>query len=193
MYSLGHIQPKFETFCEDTLFFATITLPKCHYSKPLKAQINAMDKLLFRICGNYFHYAYGAYELTLKGNIHAHVGVKLREHFNHSDMNMSVKLMSSLLKQFSNCDFQLIKNHRNVYDYIYKDTNKMFEILIAANIKASPLLSYHPYGVDRIRIEELKNYQYIKHVKEHVEFKHDCYYCRIAAEFDSSLIDTIIE
>lgn len=128
MLTLGHIRPTPEE-AKRCPYFCTITLPKCHYRKGAIKQCEVMDKLLKRIGENYFEFAFGCYEITLKGNIHAHIICKLREGVQLRSNMASAKMMSSFLKSYSNCDFQCIKNLENILTYIYKDIEDTHNIL----------------------------------------------------------------
>jgi hypothetical protein len=106
-----------------------------------------MDRLYKLIATNYFELSYGCYEFTMKGNIHAHFLVKLREHVELQTYQASVKMMNAHLKRYSICDFQLIKDHDNVIKYIYKDKFETKSILVIKD----PCRSYLP------KPEEYKN------------------------------------
>lgn len=135
MFSLGHIQPPIEKF-SGFRYFITITLPKCHYKKGALKQSEVMDNMFRRIAANLFEEAYVSYELTLKGNIHAHAVIKVREFFEgitfdneQAQDNANIKILSQALKQYSNSDVQRIKNVENVYKYLYKEIDITQRIL----------------------------------------------------------------
>lgn len=162
MYNLGHIQPAIEQVKYHD-YFTTITLPKCHYRKGPTKQMEVARSLFKRISTNYFESAYGCTELTKKGNIHIHAIVTLKNGIELPTTEASARMMSAFLKPYSNCDFQVIKNIDNVYNYVYKDIETMKAVL-----KGSPCLSWEPKPNDYIN----------KIVCEHgIHYWQDCCKC----------------
>ena len=149
MLTLGNIRPTPDE-ARGFPYFCTITLPKCHYRKSALKQCEVMDNLLKRIGENFFAEAYGSYELTMKGNVHAHLICKLRDGIQLKSNEASVKMMSSLLKSYSNCDFQIIRNMENILTYIYKDIQETHDILKG---ERNPIISLTPkkYNLKRIQ------------------------------------------
>lgn len=132
MFNLGHIEPKIEQL-KGLDFFCTITLPKRFYRRRPTAQYKVMDNIMKHIANNYLEEAYGCYELTQKGNIHSHWICRPKDTYLNENPRVTVALMSALLKQYSNCDFQLIKNKENTLQYIYKDKDETIKVLENVN------------------------------------------------------------
>lgn len=144
MISLGHTQPTLEYIQSHCDFFCTITLPKCHYKYSCIKQADKMNIHVKRIAENYFHEAYGTYELTQKGNVHCHLLVRLRPEMLIGETKYIVAHLSGLLKRYGNCDFQYVKHHDKCYEYVYKDI-AMTKIMLGGKMAIVSLVRKSDY------------------------------------------------
>lgn len=136
MKALDHIESRTEVIISRCPLFVTITLPKSCHRKGPKKQKEIMERHLRLIFSNYAESAIGVYELTMKGNIHAHMFFQPRSFFDEIEFSTErakleaiVKLLSSELKRYSISDIQIIKNQANVYKYLIKEIHVTKQIL----------------------------------------------------------------
>lgn len=117
--------------------FVTVTLPKSCYRKSPEIQAQIMKRYLHQVHSNYFEEITGCYELTLKGNVHAHFfGIYRKGLFEGIEFqnkkaqnNANIKLIFSQLKRYSISDVQAIKNHDQLYTYLNKELNVTAQII----------------------------------------------------------------
>ncbi len=136
MTTLDHIEYSSDLLLDGYDMFVTVTLPKTHYRKGARKQSEVMDMLLKKIGNSYAESFVGAMELTVKGNVHAHLIFKCRELFpdikfkdNAARLRAHVTMLSSCLKHYSICDVQIIKNMSNVDKYVRKDVDITSKII----------------------------------------------------------------
>lgn len=106
--------------------FLTITLPKCHYRKKARKQNEVMNRALPYLFADIADKVIGVKELTMKGNIHAHMLLRPRIFTNHLTGNPlsledTVKIINNILKGGPISDLQIVKKHENVLKYLWKD------------------------------------------------------------------------
>lgn len=152
MNNLDHIESMSADLVERYPMFLTVTLPKCHNRKGMEKQKSVLLKMMKHMFDNYAQDATGAFEFTLKGNVHAHCFFNPRQLFEDDvqvKLEIVVKILSSIFKKYSICDLQIIKDHQHVYNYITKDNEIMRKIM------NKPCFSYHREShVDKRTIEQ---------------------------------------
>lgn len=134
MLSLVHLESPLHQYTAQ--YFVTITLPPSMNRKGPKKQKECLDRMLKRVGANYFEHARGAYEFTQKGNLHMHIVAEPRDMFpdihfanEKAQQKATITMLKSALNQFSINDIQIIKNMKNIYEYINKDINVTEKIL----------------------------------------------------------------